>query len=118
MEDLQYVGARNAAGHSPGGDHAMSDELNGVSMSQENFEEPARSPATHSPDPTSQAVRGGIPVRLITLLSATMVLGMAACSSEETPTEPSASARPELAAAKTYTAVDLGTLPGGTRSSA
>ena len=51
-------------------------------------------------------------VRLITLLSAPMALGMAACTSEESPTEPSAEVSPARAAAKTYTAVDLGTLPG------
>jgi probable HAF family extracellular repeat protein len=51
-------------------------------------------------------------VRLITLLSAAMALGMLACTSEETMTEPSASASPARAVVKTYTAVDLGTLPG------
>lgn len=44
------------------------------------------------------------------LLSAAVALGMAACTSEETPTESSVGAGPEMAAAKTYTAVDLGTL--------
>jgi probable HAF family extracellular repeat protein len=57
-------------------------------------------------------------IRLITLLSATMALGMAACTSEETLTEPSASTSPAEAVAGTYTAVDLGTLPGGNLSSA
>jgi probable HAF family extracellular repeat protein len=38
-------------------------------------------------------------------------LGLLACTSEEeTPTDPTAGARPELAVVKTYTAVDLGTL--------
>ena len=38
-------------------------------------------------------------------------LGLLACTSEEqTPTAPTAGARPEMAVAKTYTAVDLGTL--------
>jgi probable HAF family extracellular repeat protein len=49
-------------------------------------------------------------VSLITLLSATMALGVLACTSEETATEPSIGPGPELAAVKTYTAVDLGTL--------
>jgi probable HAF family extracellular repeat protein len=91
----------------------MSVELNGVSPAQEDFEEPVLSPATHLCDPTRSPVgRSGIPVRLITLLSVTMAPGIAACTSEETPTEPSASASPELALVKTYTAVDLGTLGG------
>ena len=51
-------------------------------------------------------------VRLFTLLSATMALGMVACTSEESPTEPATEVSPARAAAKTYTAVDLGTLPG------
>jgi probable HAF family extracellular repeat protein len=55
--------------------------------------------------------------KLLTLLSATMALGMAACTSDESPNGPSANARPELAAAKTYTALDLGTL-GGAKSEA
>jgi probable HAF family extracellular repeat protein len=42
------------------------------------------------------------------LLAAAVALGMAACTSEETPTEPAASAGPALAVVKTYTAVDLG----------
>jgi probable HAF family extracellular repeat protein len=70
----------------------MSDQLKSVSAANEAAED------------------GGSPVRLTTLLRATMVLGMLACSSEETPTEPSVGGRPELAVAKTYTAVDLGTL--------
>ena len=49
---------------------------------------------------------------LVTLFSATMALGMLACTSEETPTEPAVSASPEPAAVKTYTAADLGTLGG------
>jgi probable HAF family extracellular repeat protein len=39
-------------------------------------------------------------------------LALLACTSEETPTGPSASTRPELALVKTYTVVDLGTLGG------
>jgi probable HAF family extracellular repeat protein len=54
----------------------------------------------------------------ISLLSTSLAVGMLACTSEETLTEPSAKAGPALAAVKTYTAVDLGTLPGGTHSSA
>src|SRR5687767_492102 len=87
MEDLQYGGARNAAGY-PLEEITVSDKWNGIR---------------------------GVPVSLITLLCATMALGMLACTSEESPTEPSASAGPELAAVNTYTAVDLGTL-GGTSS--
>ena len=37
---------------------------------------------------------------------------MLACTSEETPTEPSSDGAPALAAAAAYTAVDLGTLGG------
>jgi probable HAF family extracellular repeat protein len=47
--------------------------------------------------------------RLLTLLSATMALGMGACTSEESPTEPSANVSPARAVAGTYTAVDLDT---------
>jgi probable HAF family extracellular repeat protein len=50
-----------------------------------------------------------IPMRSLILFSAA-ALGLLACTSEETPTDPAAGARPEMAAAKTYTAVDLGTL--------
>jgi probable HAF family extracellular repeat protein len=55
--------------------------------------------------------RSGVPVTLITLLSATMAIGMLACTSEQGPTEPST---PSLAPANAgaYTAVDLGTLGG------
>ena len=56
--------------------------------------------------------------RSMSLLSATMVLGMAACASEETPTGPSGSASAKEAASGAYVAVDLGTLPGGSHSSA
>ena len=55
-------------------------------------------------------------MRLLTLfLGAGM--GLAACTSDDTPTEPATGASPALAAAKTYTAVDLGTL-GGAKSEA
>jgi len=57
-------------------------------------------------------------VRLITLLSAPMALGMAACTSEDSPTGPSAEASPARAAVKTYTAVDLGALAIQVESSA
>jgi hypothetical protein len=91
MEDLQNVGARNTAGHSLE-EITMSDEWNGVSMAQEDFGELARLPATHAHDLTSQAGRSSIPVKLITLLFTTMALGLLACTSQETPTEPSGSA--------------------------
>jgi len=45
-----------------------------------------------------------------------MAIGMAACTSEETPTEPSGSPRLARAAAGAYTAVDLGTLGGFSRA--
>jgi uncharacterized membrane protein len=57
-------------------------------------------------------------MKVIRLLFAGVSVGMLACTSTETPTEPSAKAGPTLAAVRTYTAVDLGTLPGGTHSSA
>jgi probable HAF family extracellular repeat protein len=57
--------------------------------------------------------KSDIAVRLIALLSTTLALGILTCTSEETPTEPATSASVDLAAAKTYTAVDLGTLGGG-----
>jgi probable HAF family extracellular repeat protein len=50
-----------------------------------------------------------IPMRALILFSG-VALGLLACTSEETPTEPSTSARPEMAVAKAYTAVDLDTL--------
>jgi probable HAF family extracellular repeat protein len=49
------------------------------------------------------------PMRLLILWSGA-ALGLLACTSEETATDPTAGARPEMAVAKTYTAVDLGTL--------
>jgi probable HAF family extracellular repeat protein len=80
-------------------------------MAQEDFEEPVWSPATHSYDLTrSQLGRSGIPVRLITLLSATMALAMLACTSEEATTEPSGGPSLARGGAGTYTAVDLGIL--------
>lgn len=53
-------------------------------------------------------------LKLITLLSVTLALGTAACTSE-TATEPSAETSSEMAATRTYTAIDLGRL-GGTRA--
>jgi hypothetical protein len=69
----------------------MSEELNGVS------------PATRSSNSTGpRLARSGVPVRLRTLLSTAMALGMLACTSEEHPTEPTVGASPELAVGKTY----------------
>lgn len=45
---------------------------------------------------------------LIPLLSAALALGGSACTPDESPTGPPAAAGPEFAAARTYTAVDLG----------
>jgi probable HAF family extracellular repeat protein len=81
MENRQFVGGRNSAGHSPGGGFTVSDDL------------------IHP-----QLCSRGIPVRLVTLLSATLALGILACASEETPTGPAL-----VAAARPYIAVDLGT---------
>jgi probable HAF family extracellular repeat protein len=81
MESRQFVGGRNSAGHSPGGGFTVSDDL------------------IHP-----QLCSRGIPVRLVTLLSATLALGILACASEETPTGPAL-----VAAARPYIAVDLGT---------
>ncbi len=44
-------------------------------------------------------------------------LGLLACTSEETPTDPTAGAKPEMAVAKTYTAVDLGVAGASTGQS-
>src|SRR5215210_6916282 len=62
MENLQYVGARNAAGHLFG-EIIMSDAWSGAS-------------------------------RLITLLSATVALGISACASEDSPTQPETAGDP------------------------
>jgi probable HAF family extracellular repeat protein len=68
----------------------------------------------HSYDLTRSRVdRSGLPIRLITLISAAMTLGMLACTSEEAPTEPSSTPSLAQANAGAYTAVDLGTLGGG-----
>jgi hypothetical protein len=71
-----------------------------------------RVPKDGSVHPPALVGRSGLPLRLITLLSATMALGMLACTSEETPTEPSGSPNLARGATGTYTAVDLGTLGG------
>jgi probable HAF family extracellular repeat protein len=88
----------------------MSDEWNGVSQAQQDFEAPGRLPAAH--DFTSRASRSGITVRLITVLAATMVLGISACTSEPGPTEAPGGPSLAQADASSYTAVDLGTLGG------
>jgi probable HAF family extracellular repeat protein len=75
-----------------------------------------RMPKDGSDHPVSLVGRSRLPLRLITLLSAAMALAMSACTSEETPTEPPESPGLARATVGTYTAVDLGTLPGGTVS--
>ena len=52
-------------------------------------------------------------MRSNTVLMTSLALTMLACTSEETPTEPSSDGTPALAAAAAYAAVDLGTLGGG-----
>jgi len=59
-----------------------------------------------------------IPRRPIPLLALAILIGIAGCTSEESPTAPSNAASPFVAATGTYHAVDLGTLPGGPVSSA
>jgi probable HAF family extracellular repeat protein len=91
----------------------MSNEWDRVSIAEEGFEEPVWVPMNHSYNLTrSQVDRSGLPIRLITLLSAAMTLGMLACTSEQTPSEPSGSPSLTRATAGAYTAVDLGTLGG------
>jgi probable HAF family extracellular repeat protein len=91
----------------------MSDKWNRVSMAQEDLAEPGWAPATDAYNlPRSRAGRFGICVRLMTLLSATVALGILACTSEETPTEPSSTPSPAAALRNAYTAVDLGSLTG------
>jgi uncharacterized membrane protein len=74
-------------------------------------------PENDSGQPASLVGRSGLSLRSITLLSSAMALGLLACASEPTTTEPSAPASPRLATAATYTRRDLGTL-GGSRSEA
>jgi probable HAF family extracellular repeat protein len=59
----------------------------------------------------------GISLRLVASLCATVALGIAACTSDETTTEPTG---PDLALTTegSYRAIDLGTLPGGRGSTA
>ena len=78
----------------------MSDERNGFCVVHENFEEPVWSCGT---DPYHL-----IRARVGTLIYAAVALGLSACISEQTPTEPSTSA---VAARRAYMAVDLG-VPG------
>jgi probable HAF family extracellular repeat protein len=56
-------------------------------------------------------------MRSITVLFAAVAVGIAACSSDETPSGPTSSTNPSLSAATSYTFRDLGTL-GGTSSEA
>ena len=89
----------------------MSCERNGVSMAQEGFEEPGWSPPTHHYN-RPWVGTSGVPVKLITLLAATMALGILACGSEPGPTEAPGSPSLAQADAGAYTVVDLGTLGG------
>jgi hypothetical protein len=71
-----------------------------------------RVPENGSGRPVFVVGRSGPSLRSITLLSSTMALGLLACASEPTTTEPSAPASPTLATAASYTRLDLGTLGG------
>jgi probable HAF family extracellular repeat protein len=66
---------------------------------------------------SSQAPLGHLPGKLGPLLSAALALGMVACGSDQTMTEPLAPPSQTLATTATYTRRDLGTL-GGSRSEA
>jgi probable HAF family extracellular repeat protein len=59
-----------------------------------------------------------VPLRLLTLLCATGVFGMAACTSDESPTGPSDTPDLALSTSASYRTIDLGTLPGGRVSTA
>jgi probable HAF family extracellular repeat protein len=83
----------------------MSDELNRTILTQNTLVPPRRSYGIHGCHIT----------RLITLVSASMALGMVACT-DGAPTEPSVGTDSKAARVKTYTAIDLGTLPGGRSS--
>jgi len=82
----------------PAEEITMSDERDGVGRAQEAVEKPVRSPATH-PDDLSRPRAGGsgLQVRMIALLTATIALGMAACTSE-IPTQPETAGDPTPAA--------------------
>ena len=89
MANLQNVGARNV------GVITMSDEWNGISMAREDSRSGVGSPGlARTISPARGRGRSGISVRLITLLSATVALGIVACTSEETLTEPSSGPSP------------------------
>src|SRR5512143_2738330 len=100
MARLQYCGARMQRVTATGGDH-MSADWNRISTTKADWEEPASADGTYSfglsPFP-SNGTRA--PARLISLLSATMALGVLACMPEETSTEPSVGAGPEMSVAK------------------
>lgn len=96
----------------------MSEERNWVISAQDGFTELGPPSAPRPCDLTcSQSGRSGLPVRLIALLSAGVALWMAACTSEDSTTEPSARASSPHGSVAGYTALDLGTL-GGNFSSA
>jgi probable HAF family extracellular repeat protein len=89
----------------------MSSEWSWVKTAKTDCEEPWPAHGTHTFDLTrSLPGRTDNPVGLIALLFVMVALGLLACSPEETSTGPSGGAGSELAVAKAYTAVDLGTL--------
>src|SRR4051794_21903723 len=91
----------------------MSAERNRVSTAPADLREPEWIPGTQPSNIIcSPRARRGRPVRLITLLSAALALGLSACAPEETPTEPAGSASLAGAGTSGYTAVNLGTLGG------
>src|SRR5688500_17747772 len=65
----------------------------------------------HNPSPLEARGEAGMPSNTVLLTS--LALTMLACTSEETPTEPSSDGTSALAAGAAYSAVDLGTLGGG-----
>jgi probable HAF family extracellular repeat protein len=89
----------------------MSAKLSRVRAAAEPVDEPPPSAETNPNDFTrSQMRRSGIPIRLIALFPAVMALGMLACTSEETPTDPTGSPSQAKAAVGTYVGTSLGTL--------
>jgi probable HAF family extracellular repeat protein len=91
----------------------MSAQRNWVILGQDGPEELVPSPATHPDGLTrSQLGRSGLSARLIPVLSASVALWTAGCTSRESPTEPLASASSARGPARAYTALDLGTLGG------